>query len=429
MNQKENKPKIIIVIGATASGKSTVAHQICKQFNGEIINADVMQCYKGAQIGTNKPTEEEKKEFHYHLVDFVDPSINYTVQQWVDACDKEIEQIINNNHIPVVCGETSFYVDSLLFRHSSEMNMNSNDGNENDIDEEREKDENEIQLPWNQNEWYHQLELIDKPMATKLHPNDLIRIKNALLYYLKHKKPLSEALLNDEIIIKYNPIIVWVDCDVELLDKRAEIRVGQMIKEGMTEQNLTFLKENEEHMKQLEWKWGICMAIGLREYIPLFKKECTEEDVKNAIITHTKQYIRKQIRWIKNRVIDTRKCICIHHVHDGKTILELENVYKQIETYLQSPNYYFQQGVTDDEIKESKENEVDNKLLEKKNLIEWKKYSCETCGKILNGENEWNIHLKSKGHKAKKKQLKKMNEQQNRKYIDSNEIQNNDKND
>ncbi|BFU19919.1 tRNA dimethylallyltransferase, putative [Entamoeba histolytica HM-1:IMSS-B] len=382
---KNDKKQIIVVIGATASGKSTVAHQICKKLNGEIINADVMQCYKGIPIATNKPSEEEKQEFHYHLVDFVSSEVNYTVQQWVNDADKAIETICLENKIPIICGGTSYYIDALLFRHQPKDLIKVN--------------ESKI-LPWKEDEWYNKLKEIDPIMAERLHPNDITRIKNALIYYIQYNQPISSTFLKEHIEMKYNPIIIWVDADIKLLYQRADKRVNIMVQQGMVEQNMKFIEEHEEELKQLEWKWGICMAIGFQEFIECKLKGTPIEIAIENVKIHTKQYIKKQIRWINNKIIKTKKSSIIHFIHHENDILQLDLIFQKINEQLNSNCNSFNTMTKEKEIKEE----------EKTKLIQWKKYYCEICGIILNGEKEWNIHLISKRHKYKLKRIKKTQE-------------------
>ncbi|EKE37482.1 hypothetical protein ENUP19_0121G0216 [Entamoeba nuttalli] len=382
---RNDKKQIIVVIGATASGKSTVAHQICKKLNGEIINADVMQCYKGLPIATNKPSEEEKQEFHYHLVDFVSPEVNYTVQQWVNDADKAIETICLKNKIPIICGGTSYYIDALLFRHQSKDLIKVN--------------ESKI-LPWKEDEWYNKLKEIDPIMAERLHPNDITRIKNALIYYIQYNQPISSTFLKEHIEMKYNPIIIWVDADIKLLYQRADKRVNVMVQQGMVEQNMKFIEEHEEELKQLEWKWGICMAIGFQEFIECKLKGTPIEIAIENVKIHTKQYIKKQIRWINNKIVKTKKSSIIHFIHHENDILQLDLIFQQINEQLNSNCNSFNTITKEKEIKEE----------EKTKLIQWKKYYCEICDIILNGEKEWNVHLISKRHKYKLKRIKKTQE-------------------
>ena len=105
---------VVAVIGPTASGKSDLAVEICRHFGGEVVSADSMQIYKGMDIATAKPTEEEKKNIPHHMMDFLDNSEDYSVALYQQAASECIADIHSRGLLPVVCGGTGLYVDTLL---------------------------------------------------------------------------------------------------------------------------------------------------------------------------------------------------------------------------------------------------------------------------------------------------------------------------
>ncbi|KAL7713821.1 tRNA isopentenyltransferase [Entamoeba marina] len=385
-----SKPLIIVVVGATASGKSSVAHEICSHFNGALVNADVMQCYKGIPIATNKPSLSEMEEFHYHTIDFVPHSINYTVNQWIIDADNAIHSILNNNQIPVICGGTSYYIDALLFRHSSQQQNNIEEFEFEDNNQNHLIQKQQIDLNVSNEKLHDLLKTVDPKMAERLHPNDIQRIRNALIFYNENGKLLSEELINSTIESPYNAVIVWVDANKKILDERAEKRVDEMVKLGMVKENLDFIEANKEDFEKLEWKWGICMAIGLREFIEAKQLNLSIDQAIENVKTHTKQYIRRQIRWIQNRFIKQRELNLIHYVHNGKSTENIEQIFPEIKKQLQSPQIH------------------STKCLEDINFIEWKKYYCDVCKRTLNGKKEWDVHSTSSKHKAALKKQKKI---------------------
>ena len=106
--------KIICVVGPTASGKSDLAVKIAKKFDGEIISCDSMRLYRGMDIGTAKPTNEEKQGIEHHLLDFVEPSQRYSVAEFKKDAEKAIEIILSKGKTPIIAGGTGLYVDSLI---------------------------------------------------------------------------------------------------------------------------------------------------------------------------------------------------------------------------------------------------------------------------------------------------------------------------
>lgn len=110
----DNKIKVISVVGPTASGKTRLAVEIAKCFNGEVISADSMQIYKDMQIATAKPTNDEMQGIRHHLMDFLPPDKTYSVAMFVDDAKKCINDIYSRGKLPVIAGGTGLYVDSLL---------------------------------------------------------------------------------------------------------------------------------------------------------------------------------------------------------------------------------------------------------------------------------------------------------------------------
>ena len=108
------KKKIIVVAGATASGKTALGIELAKAVNGEIISADSMQVYKGMPIATAAPTEEEKQTVSHHLVEFLEPSESFSVARWCDLARAKIDEITGRGHTPIIVGGTGLFIDSLV---------------------------------------------------------------------------------------------------------------------------------------------------------------------------------------------------------------------------------------------------------------------------------------------------------------------------
>ena len=110
-----NKPKVIVICGPTASGKTALSIELAKKINGEIISSDSMQIYKDMDIGTAKPTKQEMQEIKHYLLDFVEPDQRYSVAQFKKDAEKAIEEILAKNKVPIIVGGTGLYVDSLIY--------------------------------------------------------------------------------------------------------------------------------------------------------------------------------------------------------------------------------------------------------------------------------------------------------------------------
>ena len=111
---KNNKTKIIAVGGPTASGKSSLALSLAEALGGEIISCDSMQIYRGMDIGTAKPTEEEMARIPHHMIDVCDPRVNFSAADWAEGAARAIEDVTSRGRVPIICGGTGMYLDALL---------------------------------------------------------------------------------------------------------------------------------------------------------------------------------------------------------------------------------------------------------------------------------------------------------------------------
>ena len=109
------KPEVIVIVGPTASGKTALSIELAKKINGEIISGDSMQIYKDMNIGTAKVTEEEKQGIKHYLIDFLSPEERYTVSNFKKDAEEAIEEIIQKEKVPIICGGTGLYIDSVVF--------------------------------------------------------------------------------------------------------------------------------------------------------------------------------------------------------------------------------------------------------------------------------------------------------------------------
>ena len=176
MSLPKNIP-IVAVVGPTASGKTALAIEIAKRFDGEIIGADSMQIYKNMSIASAAPTEEEKGDIPHHLFEFLEPSDNFSVAEYVTLAAKKVNEISSKGKLPILVGGTGLYVDSFLgnLQFSAEENTG-------EVREKLEKEADELGA----SALLERLKEIDPIAATKLHENDRKRIIRALEVYAIH---------------------------------------------------------------------------------------------------------------------------------------------------------------------------------------------------------------------------------------------------
>ncbi|MBQ7117364.1 MAG: tRNA (adenosine(37)-N6)-dimethylallyltransferase MiaA, partial [Clostridia bacterium] len=233
------KPLVIVVLGPTASGKTSLAIEIAKKYGGEIVSADSMQIYKDMDIATAKPTKEEQSEVKHHLIGFVDCDREYSVAMYKKDATEAINHILSEDKLPVVCGGTGLYIDTLI------NNTSFFEYEKTDVRRKLEEEAEESGIAV----LYERLKTIDPCAASRLHINDRKRIIRALEVYLSTGKTITEQdRLSHTQESEYDWCIIGLTADNrQILYDRINLRVEQMLDNGL-------LREAEEFFK------GTCSA-------------------------------------------------------------------------------------------------------------------------------------------------------------------------
>lgn len=280
---KKDKIKVLTVVGPTASGKTALAVALAKYFDGEVVSADSMQIYKEMSIATAKPDEAEKQGIVHHLMDFLPPSETFSVADYVDKAGKVIEDIHNRDKLPIICGGTGLYVDSLLkgVKFSEEK---FDPALREKLNEEYRKSGIEPLL--------ERLKEIDFESYEKLkserNPKRIIR---ALEIYITSGVTMSEQIKNsipDEP--PYDAVKIGLKCeDRQKLYDRINLRVDLMIKQGL-------LEEAKDVLCKPLGATAV-MAIGYKELAPYFKGEKSLEECIEHLKQETRRYAKRQLTW------------------------------------------------------------------------------------------------------------------------------------
>ena len=212
------KPKIVIIGGPTASGKSSFAVQCALRFNGEVISADSMQIYRYMDIGTGKITESEKNGIAHHMIDIVQPNENYSVGLYLKTAKEKLEEILSRGKLPVIAGGTGLYINAII------NGLNFSDAERSE--EVRNKWKN-LASQYGNLYVYEKLKEIDKLSAEKISVNDIKRIIRALEIYEVTGKTKSESACQNECEYDYKFFII--DCDRTELYKKINDRVDKML--------------------------------------------------------------------------------------------------------------------------------------------------------------------------------------------------------
>lgn len=280
---KKDKIKVLTVVGPTASGKTALAVALAKYFDGEVVSADSMQIYKEMSIATAKPDEEEKQGIVHHLMDFLPPSEIFSVADYVGKAGKAIEDIHNRNKLPIICGGTGLYVDSLLkgVRFAEEK-----------FDPTLREELNEEYKKSGIDPLLEKLKEIDFESYEKLkserNPKRVIR---ALEIYFTSGVKMSEQIKNsipDEP--PYDTVKIGLKCeDRQKLYDRINLRVDLMIKQGL-------LEEAKEVLCKPLGATAV-MAIGYKELAPYFKGEKSLDECIEHLKQETRRYAKRQLTW------------------------------------------------------------------------------------------------------------------------------------
>ena len=270
--------KLLIICGATASGKSGLSIKCAQKFNGEIVSCDSMQIYKGMNIGTAKVTIDEMQGIRHHLIDIVEPNANFSVAEYKELAQKAILDIKNRGKLPILVGGTGLYINSLIYDYTfSNATANSEIRNKyKDI------------LAQKGAQYLHSLlNEISPKDATRLHPNDTFRVIRAL------EVAQSGNLSADtgEIVMDYNAYAI--DYPRDILYDRINERVDIMFRDGLKSEVESLLD------KGVNFDCQSMKAIGYKEFYDYFYNGATLEEVSEKIKKNSRNYAKRQLTWFR----------------------------------------------------------------------------------------------------------------------------------
>ena len=279
-----NKPKVIVICGPTASGKTSLSIELAKRINGEIISCDSMQIYKDMNIGTAKVTEEEMQGIQHYLIDFVSPDIRYSVANYKNDAEKAIKIIINKGKIPIIVGGTGLYVDSLIYGiEYPEIKFDEK------YREKLEKEANEKGLEI----LYNKAKKIDEQAMQKISPNDRKRIMRVLeIYHATGKTKTEQEIESRKKDIKYDYKVFAINIDREKLYERINKRVDEMIEKGLIEE-----------VKKLQKKYNhfptAMQGLGYKEVVEYLQNEISKDEMIEKIKQESRRYAKRQLTWFR----------------------------------------------------------------------------------------------------------------------------------
>ncbi|GBM65338.1 tRNA dimethylallyltransferase [Araneus ventricosus] len=427
---------VVTILGCTGTGKSKLAIELAKRFNGKIISADSMQVYKGLDIITNKVTAEEQKEAVHYCINCIDPLSRYTVVDFRNQALPLINNIMKQGKLPIIVGGTNYYIESLLWEV---LIPNQKEHNKLLFDEDSSFENDSHTIPSNVSsstadlfkqkitadsfedissiELHRSLKEIDPDMANSVHPEDRRKVIRSLQVYQQHGRQHSELLqeqrsqyggssLGGPLRFR-NTIMLWLQCDKEVLNQRLDDRVDEMLEKGLISELLNFHKDynaNRIDIQNPRYSEGIFQSIGFKEFHEylILSEEEKHSDAGQRILEKaieemklvTRQYARKQTKWIVNRFLKNSDFPLT--VNKKKS----ENVSQHMVV-----RHFV---VVMDKVPSQKPLPVEEGLNDIKET-----YYCDVCERLILGQNVWKIHLNSKRHQKRKAKLKRSSEKSN----------------
>lgn len=284
MSNSRVKPKIIVILGPNASGKSSLAIELAKKFGGEVISADSRQVYKGLNIGSGKITKKEMRGIPHHLIDVVSPKNppvgGFTVSDYQKLAKKAMEKIISRNKIPIICGGTGLYIDALIYNHAFPSAPP-------DPKLRRKLEKKSAE------ELFKRLKKLDPKRAAVIDRHNKRRLVRALEIVLKTKKPVPPLKKESA----YDALKIGVKWPDEKLKARIKERLLSRLKSGMINE----VKKLHSPPTGGAVSWKRLYDLGLEyRYISLYLREIlSKEEMTEKLEKETWHYAKRQMTWFK----------------------------------------------------------------------------------------------------------------------------------
>ena len=277
--------KIICVAGPTASGKTSLAIALAKLYDGEVVSCDSMQIYKGMDIGTAKPTQEEMDGIVHHMLDVAAPTEDFSVSRYCELADPIIRDIISRGKTAIIAGGTGLYMDALI--RGNDFAPCPSTGMRQKLEQQADSEGMEAMLAL--------LRSIDPEAAAKLHLADRKRIIRALeVYYETGETITAHNLKTQAIPPKYTPLwFALEDADRQELYDRIDSRVDKMLEDGLLEEIRMLLERG------IPEKSTAMQAIGYKEFIDYLAGRCSLEEATALVKQASRHYAKRQLTWFR----------------------------------------------------------------------------------------------------------------------------------
>ncbi|KAI1622971.1 tRNA delta(2)-isopentenylpyrophosphate transferase [Exophiala viscosa] len=434
MSKAPNDP-LVVVIGSTGTGKSKLAVDLATRFNGEVINSDAMQMYKGLPIITNKIPEHERSGIKHHLLDFVGlEEAPWTVTQFVRESSRIIDDIRSRGKLPIVVGGTHYYTHALLFPDATLTDDAADEQPAVHTTTNCEEDFPILSGPTEQ--IFQKLQEVDPQMASRWHPRDRRKIQRSLEIWLRTGRKASEVYAEqqkrrvvdrddvgpDQIGaheagtgLRFRTLLLWLEADDAVLKERLNDRVDVMLKSGLVDEAFTLSKLEKELSRQgipVNKSMGIWVSIGYKELQPWVDNHPTQElelaqtsatltEAIESVKAGTRRYAKRQNRYIRVRLANA-----LQEAKQFDMLFALDcSELKKWDIEVSEPAQRLVQSfLNDDELPDHRSlSTMAGKLLTAADQSNTKSNrvakTCDICEKTMLTDKEWHLHLGSRGHK------------------------------
>ena len=299
------KHKIIAIAGPTASGKTALSIDIAKKYGGEIVSCDSMQIYKGMNIGTAKPTQEEMQGIPHHMIDILEPYEKFSAADFANMAKECIDDIIRRGKLPILVGGTGLYMDSVIY------NTGFSDAGE---DKEYRAYLENLAEDKGRGAVYELLLEKDPKAAEEIHENNLKRVIRTLEIHKITGKTREEVVRESKREPLYDCLKTAISMPRDVLYERINRRVDIMIDTGLEGEvrKVCRICENRDTTAM--------QAIGYKEFIKYFKGETAKSEVIEKIKQESRRYAKRQLTWLRRD--DGVKWIVLQDGYNYDTILK-----------------------------------------------------------------------------------------------------------
>ncbi|KAJ2530057.1 tRNA dimethylallyltransferase, mitochondrial [Coemansia sp. RSA 1937] len=408
---------LIAIVGTTGVGKSQLAIEIARSINGEIINADALQVYKGYDIITNKVTPSEMHGIPHHLLGTIPVHHEYTVQEFERDALQKISEIHSRNHVPILVGGTHYYVQSVMFGKSLVRQPR--------LDPDLRKFERSNEHKSNVELW-NELREKDPVMAENWHANNRRKVLRSLEVLhttgRKHSEWVRETEMarKHEDVLRCPSLLFWLHADTQKLNERLDARVDLMVGRGMfdeLEQLGREMRDQGVELSQEEYTTGVKQAIGFREFQPYFHALHTNapdiDALKAAGIvdmkTSTRRYAKRQISWLRNKLVPECQTTLEKSRHARVFVLDATDLTQwtssvRDEGLRLTRMFLANDTLPDPALLSPAAAELLGDVKPPNSVLAWKRHLCHVCSTKdvqvwLNGDDEFQQHQKSRRHR------------------------------